>query len=70
MWNLKKKDTNELVCKNRKRLTDIENKLMVTKGGSWGRDKLGIWDWQIYTAIYKIHKQGPWNSILVIFNIL
>ena len=29
---------------NRKRLTDVENKLTVTKGGKWGRDKLGDWD--------------------------
>ena len=28
----------------RKRLTDLENKLMVTKGESGGRDKLGVWD--------------------------
>ena len=33
MWNLKKKkkDTNELICKTNK-FTDIENKLMITKG--------------------------------------
>ena len=30
---------------NRNRLTDIENKLMVTKGESGaGRDKLAVWD--------------------------
>ena len=29
---------------NRNRLTDIENKLMVTKVERWGRDKLGVWD--------------------------
>ena len=30
---------------NRNRLTDIENKLMVTKGERQeGRDKLGVWD--------------------------
>ena len=28
----KKNDTNELILKNRKRLTDLENKLMVIKG--------------------------------------
>ena len=44
MWNLKKdtnlkNDTSELTY----RLTDIENKLVVTKGEG-GRDKLGIWD--------------------------
>ena len=42
MWNLKKlyKWT---YLKNRNRLTDIENKLMVTKGEG-GRDKLKRWD--------------------------
>ena len=29
---------------NRYRLRDIENKLMVTKGERWGREKLGVWD--------------------------
>ena len=44
MWN-KKKDTKERHLQNRKRLTDLENKLMVTKGGSVGEgDKLGEWD--------------------------
>ena len=31
---------------------------MVTKRKrGWGGDKLGVWDWQIQTAIYKIEKQ-------------
>ena len=35
---------------NRSRLKDIENKLMVTNGErGWGRDKLGVWDYQIQT---------------------
>ena len=40
MWNLKN-DTNELIYKIRNRLTDIENKLMVTKRDSraWEGDK-------------------------------
>ena len=25
----------------------------------WLRDKLGVWDQQIQTTIYKINKQGP-----------
>ena len=29
---------------NKNRLTDIENKLMVAKRDSGGRDKLGVWD--------------------------
>ena len=42
MWNLKYDKMN---LWNRSRLTDIENKLMVTKGErGWGRDKLGVWD--------------------------
>ena len=40
MWNLKY-DTNELIYKAN-RLTDIENKLMATKGE--GGVKLGVWD--------------------------
>ena len=41
MWNLKN-HTDESIYQNRNRLTDIENKLMVTKGKG-GRDKLGVW---------------------------
>ena len=38
-----KNDTNEPI-KDGHRLTDLENKLMVTKGEKVeGRDKLGIW---------------------------
>ena len=29
---------------NRNRVTDVENKLTVTRGIGWGRDKLGDWD--------------------------
>ena len=49
MWNLKPS------CKwpclqSRNRLTDFENKLMVTKGESIGgwRAKLGVWDWRTH----------------------
>ena len=42
-WNLKY-DTNKHL-QNRNQLTDIENKLMVTKEErGWERDKLGVWD--------------------------
>ena len=40
MWNLKKNNTNELLYKT-KRLTDLENELMVTSGEVEG----GI-DWE------------------------
>ena len=39
-----KKDTNELIYKDRNRPTDIENKLMVTKGERGERDKLRVRD--------------------------
>ena len=45
MYNLKKKNsTNELIYKNKNRVTDGENKLMVTREDRGGRDKLGDWD--------------------------
>ena len=41
MWTLKH-DTDKLIYKNRNRLTNVENKLMVTKGErEWERGKLG-----------------------------
>ena len=41
--------------------SDIENQLMVIKRErEQRRDKLGVWDQQIQTTIYKIEKQqGP-----------
>ena len=45
MWNIKN-NTNALIYRNR--LTNIENKLMVTKEDSrGGREKSGVWDEQI-----------------------
>ena len=40
MWNLKnsQQDTNGHFLQNKERLMDIENKLMVTKGGSDGKE--------------------------------
>ena len=43
MWNLKKKII-QMNLQNRNRLTDIENKLTVTKGEREGKDKFGVWD--------------------------
>ena len=39
MWDLKK--TVQMNLQDRNGLTD---KLMVTNGNRWGRDKLGVWD--------------------------
>ena len=48
---------------NRNRLTDIENKTIIIKedsGGRDGRDKLWVWNQHIHTTIYKIDNQrGP-----------
>ena len=38
------------------RLTDIENKLMVTKGRGKGEQQTRGWDW-VQTTMYKIDKQ-------------
>ena len=45
MWNLKKKKRRyeRTYLQNRNRSTDLENKLMVTKGEKEG-NKLGIWN--------------------------
>ena len=42
----------------RNRLTDIENKLVVTKVKSeMGRDRLGVYNYQIQITMYKVKKQ-------------
>ena len=48
----KKNSTNQFIYKT-EIVTDVENKLMVTRV-NWERDKLGDWDWHIYTTVYKI----------------
>ena len=55
----KKNDTNALIYKTEQnRLTDIENKVMITEGDSVeGGDKLGVQNQQIQTATYKLEKQ-------------
>ena len=47
MWNLKKWD-NCTYLQNRNRPTDIENKLMVTKGESGVEGRLGLADVSFY----------------------
>ena len=63
MWNLILKTWYKCTyLQNRNRLTDIEDKLVVTKGDTWqrGREKSGAWDKHTHTTIYKIdNQQGP-----------
>ena len=64
-----KKNTISLICRIKKiiqikvyakikRLTDIENKLVITKREKEGeRKKSGVWNEEIQITIYKIDKQ-------------
>ena len=54
IWNLKQwyKWT---YLQNRNRVTDVENKLTITKGEMQG-NKLGIWHQQMHATMYKIAK--------------
>ena len=38
--------------KSRNKVTDVENKLLVTGGKQDGGNKLGDWDWHIYTLLH------------------
>ena len=59
MWNLKK-GYKLTYLRNRKKLTDFESKLMVTRGHRWWwSDRLGIWDWPMHTVVYGI--VGQWR---------
>ena len=52
MWNLKRNDTNELIYKTN-RLTDLENKLMVTNGASRRRREINNkFEIDMYTLLY------------------
>ena len=59
MLNLKY-DTNELIYKTETHSQTQKTNLWLPKGKNGGRGKLGVWDQQIQTTIYKIDKQqGP-----------
>ena len=52
MWNLIKNDTNEFIYKTETDSQISESNLQLPKGKGW--DKLGVWDKNIHTTIYKI----------------
>ena len=51
---------------------DTENKLWLPKEKDSGADKLGVWEYYMYTTIYKIDKPQEHNCIeeRTILNIL
>ena len=62
MWKLKKRIQMNFLQK-RKRRTDFENKLMVTKEDRCRkRDGLGVWDWHMHTEVYGM--MGQWRPAL------
>jgi len=54
IWNLKRNDLQINNLQNRKRLTDLENKLMVAGVKDEGKGQLGFWDGHVYTAILEV----------------
>ena len=59
MWNLKKKNTNELIFRTETDLQTLK-KLWLPKGTGWqGRDGLEVWDWHIHTVVSGM--TGPWG---------
>ena len=58
MWNLKRNDRNEIT--KQKRLTDLENELMVAGGGGSRGQGQEVLDGHAHTAIFKVdNQQGP-----------
>ena len=49
---------------NEYRLTDLDNKFMVTSGKDGGRDSQGVWDGHGHTAVFNTENQlhSPGNS--------
>ena len=58
MWYLKS-NTDDSVYKIEAYFAHTENNLLIAqRGKGWGY-KLGVWDWERHTAVYKINK---WQS--------
>ena len=60
MWNLKKMIQMNSFTKQKQTHRLREWTYGYHGEGSVGRDRLGIWDWHVHTAIFKIdNQQGP-----------
>ena len=42
--------------------SQTEKKFVVIRGERWGKDRLGVWDWHVHSAICKIENQ-QWSII-------
>ena len=51
MWNLKRNDTNELTYKTG-RLSQTENKLMVSRRAEWGEGIVREFEMDMYALLY------------------
>ena len=61
-WDLKY-DTNELIYKTETDSQTQKTTLWLPKGKGWGRDKLGVWDYQTQTIYTEwINSQVPLYS--------
>ena len=68
MWNLKRKRYNWTYLQNRNRVTDVQNKCMVTKGGkSSKKHTLGHWT-DRHTALYVKKESDVVQSCLTLCN--
>ena len=57
--------------KNRNRLTDFDNELMIAREKDVGRDSQGVWDGHIHTAIFKMdNQQGPTEQHMELYSML
>ena len=55
MWNLLKKDTNELICSTKTESQTLKTNLWLPEEtGCRGRDGLGVCHWQVHTAVYEM----------------
>ena len=73
MWNLKY-NTNEFIYKTETDSQTQKTNLQLPKGRKQGRDKLGIWDYQIHTTYVIDTQQGftvqHWDLYSISSNIL